>query len=818
MDREEREYNLAMEKALLEKQKQEQELKVREIEHKHELEVLHVKRDVKGEGQLMPIHSVSKPSVPKIPAFDEGKDEMDSFIRRFERYAEAQHWPPGNWATNLSALLKGKALDVYALMPAEQALDYEALKNALLRRYDLTEDGFKRKFRLGRPEVGETFGQFVVRSESYFQRWVDMAKINKTFEDLCDLMVREQFLQVCNRDLALFLKERVPTSKVDMACLADQFREARYTSAVSLTQPLIGPTRGVQFDSIKPEPDVSKTVDSRSRSFVPKSDRTCYRCGKKGHIATECRPRPRNVGSVTPAEQGAYGEWPQEGIEHIGYANVVSGTSSICIVPAGNARAAWAEDNSTSVTSSCDYKSSMPVSSGYVNGKSVKILRDTGCSGVAVQRGKVSDEDLTGKVETCVLADGSSVRTPVARIFVDSPYFKGSIDAWCMETPVYDLIIGNVEGVREPSNPDPEWQPVGAVETRAHAKNKGKPYPKLKLPEIIRSDIGVEDIRVGQANDPTLVKIRKLAEEEATASVRSGKVRWFKRKGVIYREYVSPKVNSGRKFNQLVVPKEFRESVMELAHESVMSGHLATKRTVCRVLSRFYWPGVQSDTKRFCQSCDICQRTTPKGKTRKVPLGYMPLIDVPFKRVAVDLVGPLYPVTDKGNRYILTLVDYAARYPEAVALPSIETCKLARERLTTSSKRYMRYYNRGAKERSVKVGEKVLVLLTQDSNKLLVRWKGPFTIVEKVGRDDYRIDMGGKINFSRQSSQEVLLQGGTRGGGTRGGGSRARCFSGGELCCYRLLSRTGGKSVAVPATSGSDRRDRQCEYQPRAIR
>jgi hypothetical protein len=34
-------------------------------------------------------------------------------------------------------------------------------------------------------------------------------------------------------------------------------------------------------------------------------------------------------------------------------------------------------------------------------------------------------------------------------------------------------------------------------------------------------------------------------------------------------------------------------------------------------------------------------------------------------------VGPLVPITDKGNRYILTLVDYTTRYPEAVALPSI---------------------------------------------------------------------------------------------------------------------------------------------------
>lgn len=50
----------------------------------------------------------------------------------------------------------------------------------------------------------------------------------------------------------------------------------------------------------------------------------------------------------------------------------------------------------------------------------------------------------------------------------------------------------------------------------------------------------------------------------------------------------------------------------------------------------------------------------------------MQLIDEPFKRVAVDLVGPIPPATDRGNRYILTLVEFASRYPEAVALKGIE--------------------------------------------------------------------------------------------------------------------------------------------------
>jgi len=46
----------------------------------------------------------------------------------------------------------------------------------------------------------------------------------------------------------------------------------------------------------------------------------------------------------------------------------------------------------------------------------------------------------------------------------------------------------------------------------------------------------------------------------------------------------------------------------------------------------------------------------------------MLIIDTPFDRVAVDLVGPIFPPADRGNKYILTMMDYITRYPEAVPL------------------------------------------------------------------------------------------------------------------------------------------------------
>ena len=107
-----------------------------------------------------------------------------------------------------------------------------------------------------------------------------------------------------------------------------------------------------------------------------------------------------------------------------------------------------------------------------------------------------------------------------------------------------------------------------------------------------------------------------------------------------------------------------------------MSGHLGIKKTMDRVLTEFLWPGVCGDVSRFCKSCDICQRTIQKGRVTKVPFGKLPLIDTPFKRVAVDKVGPIERIERK-SRYILTMIDYATRYPEAVALPGTKTERVA---------------------------------------------------------------------------------------------------------------------------------------------
>ena len=64
----------------------------------------------------------------------------------------------------------------------------------------------------------------------------------------------------------------------------------------------------------------------------------------------------------------------------------------------------------------------------------------------------------------------------------------------------------------------------------------------------------------------------------------------------------------------------------------------------------------------------------------------MLIIDEPFRRIAMDVVGPLYK-TRKGNQYILVVCDYATRYSEAFPLRTFTTPVVA-EKLIEMFARY----------------------------------------------------------------------------------------------------------------------------------
>lgn len=91
----------------------------------------------------------------------------------------------------------------------------------------------------------------------------------------------------------------------------------------------------------------------------------------------------------------------------------------------------------------------------------------------------------------------------------------------------------------------------------------------------------------------------------------------------------------------------------------------------------FFWPGVYQEMKDYCDSCPTCQRTAPTSHFRS-PLVPLPIIEVPFDCIAMDMVGPL-PKSARGHQYILVVLDYATRYPAAFPLRNCSSKVIAQE-------------------------------------------------------------------------------------------------------------------------------------------
>ena len=497
VDKKEKEHIAREERA----NKREEEKERRFMEMQHELQMKEQEVELaRLKSQSREENSLGKSSRPKLPKFDENHDDMDAYVERFERFAKGQGWGVDTLATSLSSLLTGKGLDVYTSMPPEQASDYIALKVALLKRYQLTEEGFRVKFRTSKPEAGETVFQYVARIRRYFSRWTEMAGTDSTYESLFDLLIREQFIQSCSPELAMFLKERAPATIAEVTRLAEQYVEAhggRWSTSRS--------TSNAHHRATNAEHYGERSLQSHRTGAPRKGDghggndrsKSCFLCGKQGHFARDCRQRQdaghstrneKRIGALCTHSEMTEGPIVDNTIE--GRLQLKSG-DSLPILSGGCTVETMAGTRN------------LDIQRGYVGFKEVNVLRDTGCELAAVRKELVRKEQFQEKQIVMVTIDGDAKVVPTARIAVDTPYYVGELEVMVPKSLICDLIIGNVQGVSDKPNPD--WNgrhsptSAAAVMTRAQMKRTEQPIKALTVPVTsFRKEVSLEELKAEQ--------------------------------------------------------------------------------------------------------------------------------------------------------------------------------------------------------------------------------------------------------------------------------------------------------------------------------
>ena len=169
-------------------------------------------------------------------------------------------------------------------MPLECANDYDALKEALSNRYSFTAQDFRKRFFNSKQANSESAPQFMSRLKHYLFQWIELSKINSSFEGVMVLLLREQFLCSCPRDLSLFLRERSVKNVSSISEWAEVYADSR--DCVGF-KPVKDSSNGRQNVKQKGSQSPPKLTEPRSSRHPV----TCFLCNKIGHKAVNCPAR-----------------------------------------------------------------------------------------------------------------------------------------------------------------------------------------------------------------------------------------------------------------------------------------------------------------------------------------------------------------------------------------------------------------------------------------------------------------------------------------------------------------------------------------------
>ena len=273
----------------LEAQKEERALK-----HEREMRALELNaRRIAHEESIATKFDLGK-NVRLVPPFNES--EVDKYFQHFERVAQNLKWAIDQWPLLLQSVLRGKAQEAYTALPISECVDYNSVKNAILKAYELVPEAYRQKFRNYRKQESQTHVEFAHEKEVYFDRWCNSREVGTDFEKLRQVILIEEFKRCVRDDIKTYLDEQKVENLAKAAAYADDY--ALTHKSTFNKNKSFGPAKksypeiGKKSENVAPEKSSDKgqtsnqimSKDRKPRSFAP----VCHYCKKPGHVMSDC--------------------------------------------------------------------------------------------------------------------------------------------------------------------------------------------------------------------------------------------------------------------------------------------------------------------------------------------------------------------------------------------------------------------------------------------------------------------------------------------------------------------------------------------------
>ena len=237
-----------------------------------------------------------------VPPFQE--KEVDKYFAHFEKVADSLNWLKESWVLLLQSVLVGKAQEIYGSLSVEKSSNYEHVKEAILKAYELVPEAYRQKFRNYLKYDSKTHVEFAREKENLFNRWCHSKEIGQDFKKLKQMVLLEEFKDKVRPDIRSHLDEQKVEELEKAAIMADDYALTHKMSSKS------GNPQQKRYHGSGNRENISRNADDRKRQgkstenvglvskVEPLKPISCGHCGKPGHIITNCW----KLGGKTPCE------------------------------------------------------------------------------------------------------------------------------------------------------------------------------------------------------------------------------------------------------------------------------------------------------------------------------------------------------------------------------------------------------------------------------------------------------------------------------------------------------------------------------------